>query len=295
MGQACGVAEYTRYLCEKLPEAEVVAESPEPSHARLVHLQHENALYDDGRLAADVARLREAGARVVVTEHTVTPAMRAWERDADVLVALKATGAAVLKKRWPAKRVEHIPCGCPEYFPPRKRDLGKVIGAFGFAAGYKGFDRLFELQPALPGSQLLIYSHDHGNPAPHISAEQIDGRAVRLITGFMPTDEIATRLAAEADVLVFWYKPVGFLGASSAVRIGLSTGVPVMTSPTAWFDDLKEVTYQPADPLDGVRRLLEDTELRQRLVSAARDYCHENSWARIAQRHRSLWESLDIA
>lgn len=295
LGQACGVAEYTRYLSDELPEVQVTAESPEPGLARVVHLQHEDSLHDDGRLAAEVARLHQEGARLVVTEHTVTPWMRPWERDVDVLVALKASGADLLKKRWPRKRIEYIPCGCPEYFPPRKPDLGKVIGTFGFAAGYKGFDTLLELQRAVRGSQLLIYSHDHGNPAGRMSADQIDGRAVRLISGFMPADEIAGRLAAEADVLVFWYKPVGYLGASAAVRIGLSTGVPVMTSPTAWFDDLKDVTYQPDDPVEGVRRLLEDTELRQRLVSAARDYCHENRWARIAQRHRSLWESLEIA
>ena len=295
MGQACGVAEYTRYLNTKLPEAEVTAIPPDPSLARVVHLQHEDSLHDDGRLGADIARLRQAGARVLVTEHTVMPAMHAWERDVNVLVALTAAGAEVLKRRWPGKRVEHIPHGCHEYFPPRKKKLGKVIATFGFPAEYKCFDRLLELQRAIPESQLVIYSHDHGDPAVRVSLERVDGQSVRLITDFMPPEEIASRLAAEADVLVFWYQSWGALIASGAVHIGLATGVPVMTSPTSWFKDLKEVTYQPADPLDGVKRLLEDTDLRQRLVGAATDYCHVNSWVSIAQRHRSLWESLEIA
>ena len=46
------------------------------------------------------------------------------------------------------------------------------------------------------------------------------------------------------------------------MRVGLATGVPVLTSPTSWFADLRDVTYQPADLEEGVRRLLEDTQLR---------------------------------
>ncbi len=68
-----------------------------------------------------------------------------------------------------------------------------------------------------------------------------------------------------------------------------------MTSSTRFFEDLREVTYQPTDPVEGARRLLEDRELRERLVSAAMEYCRQNSWERIAQRHRALWESLEIA
>jgi glycosyltransferase involved in cell wall biosynthesis len=77
------------------------------------------------------------------------------------------------------------------------------------------------------------------------------------------------------------------------VRVGLASGVPVLTSPTSWFADLREVTYQPADLEEGVRRLLEDTQLRDQLVDAATAYCHEHSWRRIAERHLALWRSLE--
>jgi glycosyltransferase involved in cell wall biosynthesis len=295
-GKTCGIAEYTRYLQAETPEATVGGTSPDPQLARLVHLQHEDGLHEsDVPLAAEVARLHQAGVRVIVTEHTVTPGLRVWERDADALISLTAPGADALRRKWPGKRVEHIPHGCHEYFPARKQARGKVIGTFGFAGGYKGIDRLFELWKAITGSRLLIYSHDRGHEMAQWMRSHAAADGVRLITDFKPPEEVAAGLAAEADMLVFWYQPVGGLSASGAVRIGLASGVPVMTSPTPWFQDLKEVTYQPADPIEGARRLLDDDDLRQRLVVAARDYCHQNSWKRIGQRHRALWESLQIA
>jgi glycosyltransferase involved in cell wall biosynthesis len=294
-GKPCGVAEFTKYLQAELPEASVGCRAPDPGQARLVHLQHESTLYQDAPLAGELARLRQAGVPLVVTEHTVSAGVRSWEREADVLVAMTGAGCDFLRTKWPGKRVEHIPHGCHEYFPARKRSRGKVIAAFGFPANYKGFDRLRELQLAVPGSELLILSHDRGEDAGERLPKAADGLPVRWIADYLPSEEIVARLAAEADVLVFWYEPVGAAIASGAVRLGLASGVPVLASPTAWFSDLKEVTYQPTDPVEGVRRLLEDTELRTRLVNAAEEFCHENRWPRIAQLHRELWQSLETA
>jgi len=293
--QACGISEYTRHLQDWMPEAVASAKPPEPGFARVLHIQHEYLRYDDAGLTTEIARQRQSGVRVAITEHTVTPQLGPWERDADVLVSLTSGGADLLRKKWPGKRVDHIPHGCHEYFPPRKSQRGKVIGTFGFAAAHKGAERLLDAVRAIPGASALIFSHDHGNPAAGLPPEFVDGETVRVFNEFLPPEQIAARLAAEADILMYWYGPIDTYVASGAVRIGLATGVPVMTSPTRWFNDLKEVTYQPADPIEGARRLLEDDELRQRLVIAARDYCHQNSWERIAQRHRALWESLQIA
>jgi glycosyltransferase involved in cell wall biosynthesis len=92
---------------------------------------------------------------------------------------------------------------------------------------------------------------------------------------------------------VFWYDGIGFPTASYAVRIGLAAGVPVLTSPTSWFADLRDVTYQPRNLVEGVRRLLDDTPLRERLTAAAREYCHAHTWSRIAERHLALWRTLE--
>jgi len=106
-------------------------------------------------------------------------------------------------------------------------------------------------------------------------------------------DEIVRRLAAEADLLVFWYDQIMHASASYAVRIGLSTGVPVLVSPTNWFLDMRDVTYQPDNLVEGVQRLLDDTSLREQLAANAWAYCHEHSWPRIAERHLALWQTLE--
>ncbi|MCU1424073.1 MAG: Spore coat polysaccharide biosynthesis protein SpsA, partial [Microbacteriaceae bacterium] len=83
---------------------------------------------------------------------------------------------------------------------------------------------------------------------------------------------------------------------SSAVLLGLSTGVPVITSDTPWFEDLGAAVYRAgrgtADLVAGLERLFDDDALRDRTTTAARAYCADNSWSRIAARHVDLWNSL---
>jgi glycosyltransferase involved in cell wall biosynthesis len=121
---------------------------------------------------------------------------------------------------------------------------------------------------------------------------------VRRIAEFLDEEEIARRLAAEADVLVFPYAQPRFAAVSGAVRVGLASGVPVLTTPTTWFSDLREVTLQTdgdgaADVAAGIARLLDDTALRDGLGAAARAHCHDHSWSRTARRHADLYASLE--
>lgn len=289
----CGIAEFTARLAEALPYVRVVAKAPDMRGVRLLHIQHEDSLFNDAELSRRVQEARQAGVPVVVTEHSVRPGVRAWERDADALVALTQAGAKALHVRWPTKRVECIPHGCPTWFPARKTSRGRVIAAFGFLEQYKGFWRLLDALRELPGAELLLFSHAKSAEQDARWEQAADGLPVRRFREFLPADEIARRIAAEADALVFWYDHVASISASGAARIGLATGVPILASPTAWFSELREVTHQPSDLLEGIREILEDTPLRERLSAAARDYCHEHSWPRIAERHLALWRTLD--
>ena len=291
----CGIAEYTAHLVNELPLARGVGQLPDLNGVRVLHLQHEYSLFDNAELTRRVQETRLRGVPVVITEHSVTNEMSAWERDADALVALTSRGTEMLRARWPAKRVQMIPCGCPTWFPKRKRKRGRVIGAFGFMERHKGFWKLLEVLRALPDTELLLFSYTKPSAAEweHCWTEAAEGLPVRRETAYLPTEEIARRLAAEADILVFWYEPTAQASASSAVTDGLATGVPVLTSSTNWFNDLRDVTYQPTDLIEGVQRLLDDSALREQLTTAARDYCHEHSWPKTAERHLSLWQSLE--
>jgi glycosyltransferase involved in cell wall biosynthesis len=290
----CGVAEYARHLCENVPGIEATAREPAMHGVRVLHVQHEPSLFDDAALTALVQRARVQRVPVVITEHAVACDLPAWEREADVLVTLGQSGQQMLRARWPQKRIECIPCGCPTWFPPRKAKRGRVIGAFGFLETHKGFWRLLDVLRTLPDTELVLVSHAKNHETEARWSKAAEGLPVRHYKGFLPVDEVARLLAAEADVLAFWYDDTAHASASSAVRVGLASGVPVVASPTRWFEDLRGVTLQPPDLVSGIAQLLDDAPTSGALSAAARDYCHETSWRRIAERHVALWQSLEV-
>jgi glycosyltransferase involved in cell wall biosynthesis len=289
----CGIAEYTRYLAEAIPQARVIAKADDLQPAGVLHLQHEPSMAGQEQTSLILARAQKAGTPTVATLHAVGPGAAPWEGTCSALVSLSERGTAMLRARWPGRRVETIPHGCPTWFPPRKQSRGRVIGAHGFLARHKGFWRLLEVLDRLPGSELLVLSHARDAELEARWKEATRGRAVRWVPDFLPARQVAERLAQEADVVVYWYDEQAYDATSLAVRVGLASGVPVLTSHTSWFSDLAEATLQPSDLAEGVSRLLEDEPLRQSLVAAARDHCHTHSWKTIAERHLSLWRSLD--
>ena len=291
----CGVAQYAGELVSALRGLGLATpQAPEPAlDAGLLHLQQEHSLIAPEEVA-DVAR-RAADHRVplVVTEHTVRRQVEGWEGDVTGLVAHSAEGAATLQDRWPGQRVEHIPHGCPTWFPRRKRRRGRVIGTFGFLEPHKGLTRLLDAAARLGDVELLIIGSAREAWADEWFAGVPLTVPVRRVGEFLEESEIARRLAAEADVLVFPYEEPRFDAVSGAVRVGLASGVPVLTSPTTWFRDLRHATLQTDDLAEGIGRLLDDTALRDDLTVAAREHCHDHSWARMAQRHVDLYASLE--
>jgi glycosyltransferase involved in cell wall biosynthesis len=327
-GTRCGVAQYAAQLVAALHDvgrtvAHVPEPAPEPVGTRpgsgVLHLQHEHSHVAPERVAAAARRARESGVPLVVTEHTVLRATRrgpadpdgdgpdpvtrdAWEDDVAALVAHSAECAALLRERRPGQRVALIPHGCPTWFPPRKARRGRVVATFGFLEPHKGLARLLDAAAALGDGdggveEVLLVGSTRAAWAEEWLASLDLPLRVRRVPEFLDEDEIARRLAAEADVLVFPYAQPRFAAVSGAVRVGLASGVPVLTSPTTWFSDLRDVTVQPAtlqtdDLAAGIARLLDDTALRDELVAAARQHCHDHSWARTARRHLDLYASL---
>jgi glycosyltransferase involved in cell wall biosynthesis len=287
----CGIGEYTWHLLRELcGGARVSAKPPEHRGLRLLHVQHEDGLFDDAALAGYLERI---DAPVVITEHSVGAVAKPWEERAAALVALTSRGVTELRARARGRPVAHLPHGCPEWFPPRKTTRGRVIGSFGFMERYKGFTALLEVLRTLPGTELVLYSYPKdprfGREFEHAAA----GLPVRWCRDYLPAEQVAHKLAAECDLLAFWYDEVPHASASGAARIGLASGVPVLTSRTSWFEDLGHTTWQPEQLTQGVARLLEDGNLRNDLVAAARDYCTKHSWRRIAADHLTLWQSIE--
>jgi glycosyltransferase involved in cell wall biosynthesis len=293
----CGVAQYAGELVDALRGLGFVTpQAPEPAlDGGLLHLQHEHSLIAPDQLADVTRRAADRRVPLVVTEHTVRRQVDDWEGQVAALVAHSAEGAALLQNRWPAQRVEHIPHGCPTWFPPRKRRRGRVIGTFGFLEPHKGLTRLLGAAARLGDVELFMVGSTREAWADEWFAGVPMTLPVRRVGEFLDEWEIARRLAAEADVLVFPYEEPRFDAVSGAVRVGLASGVPVVTSPTTWFRDLRHATFQTDDLAEGIARLLDDTALRDDLTDAARQHCHDHSWARAAQRHVDLYASLESA
>lgn len=299
LGRPCGVAEHTRDLSLAARAVTATATPDDLRGVRLLHAQHEPSLVDDRELMRIARRARSEGVPMVVTEHAIRPGPAPpWEREVSALVATTQAGALALRSRSPAPRVEHIPLACPPWRPQRREAGGRVIGVFGFLERHKGFEHVLAASAAVDAAEVVVYSHPKRSGSARATSAWPEAACdvpVRWEQEFLATDEIVRRLSAEADVLVYWYDETGLLTASGAVLVGLATGVPVLTSATQWFRDVRDATYQPDELVAGIGRLLEDEDLRRDIAAGARAHCEAHSWKRIALRHEALWRSLESA
>jgi glycosyltransferase involved in cell wall biosynthesis len=283
-------------LRRNLPSVRVCRDEPALTPPGIVHVQHEPGILDDRRLARFAAGARERRLSVVVTEHSVYDRPSVWEPLVRALVTTTIAGGRLLKRRHPGQRVEVIPLGCETWSLPRKSSRGATIGFFGFLGNHKGLGRLAAAARLIPGSEVLLLAH-HTGPVPAVIDAWPPDVPLRWERDWQSIPDIAGRLAAEADVLAFPYDEVAHRSASSAAVLGLSTGVPVLTTDTTWFADLGQAVVRvDADVpaiAGGLRRLLEDDDLRERTTLAARAHCTANSWSRIAARHVDLWNSFE--
>lgn len=140
----------------------------------------------------------------------------------------------------------------------------------------------------LPGAELLAVPWGGADWGWRAWEEDMASLPVRPAQPAASLAEAPAMLAAEADVLVLWHDAAPSERTSYAARAALASGVPILTSPVRQFRDLAEATLQPVDPLEGLGRLLEDAPLRERLTSAAHDFCHLHSWRCMARQHEAL-------
>ena len=231
-----------------------------------MHIHHTPGA-DDEEVTRAVRLARYSSVPVAVTAHDPGEHARAWEAEADALVATSSWAAARLRERWPSARVVHLPPACPTWFPPRKPRPGRVVAI----ASHPG--NLLASLRAVPGVELLPFD------------DLPDGSEDDAVA-------IARRLAAHADVIVYGFGPAAAPFAGYSVTRGLASGVPVVALPAPWLSDLAETCLLAADPAEGVGRVLGDVALRRRLADAARAYCQVHDGPADAARHVVLWRSL---
>lgn len=147
-----------------------------------------------------------------------------------------------------------------------------VIATYGFFLPHKGLLEIIQAIRLLrdKGHDVHLMMINARYPS-DVSEQTIDeakqliielglDRHVTMNTDFLPEEESLSYLKY-ADLTVFPYQETGE-GASSAARYGISAGKPVVTTPLAIFDDIKDVVHQlpgcgVADIVSGISKLIE--------------------------------------
>jgi hypothetical protein len=271
--------------------AELWRRRPELLASRLLHIQqgHRGGGWE---LSDAIERARGLRLPVVMTEHHVAASPLAGEEESDILVALSEADAGLLRRRWPSRRVEVIPRGCRAWTRTRhgRRRGRPVISVWGRLDRPAAW-RLLEVARARRARLLLA--------APPCSAEiesawrrASAGTAARRLCLAAPSTAWATEAAEAADVFV------DLDGGDGRSRIAcltaaLACGAPVVTSRLRGLAELRDLTHQAKDPVDGTCEVLDDPRLRDQLWVAARDHCQDHSWDRVAERHLALWRTAE--
>ena len=178
-------------------------------------------------------------------------------------------------------------------------DFSPVIGTFGFLLPGKGLTELIHgfalILRARPSAYLLMLNADYPTPESQQQRErclalvrqlEIENH-VRLINEFLDIEETLLLLSA-CDAIVFPYRQ-SEESASGAVRLGLATGRPVLTTPLPIFSDLSDIVCQlPGteawEIAEGVLSLLDDEDRKSDILRRQRDWVGANSWAAQAAR-----------
>jgi glycosyltransferase involved in cell wall biosynthesis len=181
--------------------------------------------------------------------------------------------------------------------------FGPVIACYGFLMPHKGVQELILAFNALtgkyPDAALLLVNaaHSEQQSGPEKTQclaliENLDlGARVSLITEFLSNEQSMLLLQA-SDIIVYPYQHTGE-SASGAVRYGLSSLRPILTTPLPIFDDVTEMTaraegVRPLQIAQALQKLLEDPGEQQRLVALEQAWLDEHSWKVVAERFANI-------
>ena len=193
--------------------------------------------------------------------------------------------------------------------PAPSKDRPAIIGCYGFFFREKGILQLIEAMARLRERhgkiRLRLVNAQYDTPA---SAEEIARcrkaakaagleEAVEWHTEFL-SDQESLRLLGECDIIALPYQE-SKEGSSAALRMAMSTGVPVAVTPLPLFDEVGAAVYRfrgtgCADIADGIAFLLDHPEQRQAVQAEMRLWLADRRWAVIARRFQGMLQGLSV-
>ena len=319
----CGIATYTHALSEALAEkgvdvyiirlprfgrktyatfGQVVNKIP-VLDIDLIHIQHEYGLYNNLD-EAFYGGLKQLGKPLVSTMHAVGngPIDRAIADASDRIIVHNQ----FCKKRLRYKS-EVIHHGCkPSKTVPRDVAMKKLgidpriptVGYCGFIGAAKGLETLIEAVSKIPKSALLIGGGWHTEPGTAYIAG-LNQMTQRLLPhrckwlDFVPEEDLPMMYGA-ADLIVY---PSVYSTESGALLMALSHGKAVIANRLPPFKEKEKLgaltTFRGVNSLaKKIRKVLRDEEYRALLEEGARAYAEANSWSKVAEQHKALYEDI---
>ena len=288
-------------------------EAVDSTPTEAVVLQFNFGFYDIVGFRRLVERLIDIGRHVYVTLHSTTDIEREdlTIRLGDLLPALKRARRVFvhsvhdlnrLKVRGLTKNVSIQPFGMPrpatadgEYM----RRVRPLIATFGYLLPHKGALELIEAISQLRAQNfdvdLLMLNATY--PAAESEALKAACEAaiarhdlvgqVEFKTEFLPSEEVV-RLLGLADLVIFPYQNTQE-SASAAVRMGLASARPVVTTPVAIFDDVASIShvlpgFTPSEIAVGVRQLLENRTTLEQHSAVQAEWVRAHQWPQVSRR-----------
>jgi O-antigen biosynthesis alpha-1,2-mannosyltransferase len=203
--------------------------------------------------------------------------------------------------------------GAPLSFHTSGQTSTFTIGSYGFCLPHKGLRRLLAafaiLAKSDPSLRLHLINSEYPNDVSRRLVNEIRGEIEHLECGdrvsftskFLP-DEHAMKRLTECDLIVFPYEESGE-SASGAVRFGIASGRPVLTSSLPIFEDIESAVFRlqsTAPPTMAIALKEMITQLRNRAPNIAHKATSSEKWRRdhsyeaLAARLSGLLEALHM-
>lgn len=182
-----------------------------------------------------------------------------------------------------------------------------VIGSYGFFLPGKGIYQLIQtfsqILRILPSSKLILVNAEF----PIIDSIKEIQRCIEYAkelgiyesiewhTDFKTNEASLAKLQA-CDILVFPYQNTKE-SSSAAVRFGLASGKPVLTTPLTIFNEVKSVTYQfagitPNNIKEGILYFLKDKKNYTELSLKQRQWLADHDWKKVGKRLQSMIRAI---
>lgn len=281
---ACGISEYTKNLNKFLSQKVLKSVAEIDVNETLIHIQHQPTYFHDD-VMNDIVETWDK-ANIIVTHHEANGPLRWWEHKVTNIVQNEAQ-QTILKNRGVNSTI--IPLGCPQWnYKHKEFNPHQItIGSFGLYSWYKNFAYIAKL---FKNSNITfkLWSHTNEFNQKFDNFADFEGNNIIRYKNYLKEEELASQMATECDMLVFWYENISGQ-VSAAARFGLATGIPTIMRDVTMLQFPEDTNLRCMNLVDAIIELANNAEKRENISKAALKYCKDNNFQKIAGLYKELY------